>query len=103
MVVSSLLLPIPSLPPPPPFPPISMLCYRGITSTSKSLRKTALKMWERGILVLFLEKCILANMFFPSLQTQADQNWYKLEIDWNMFDTVSGILKDLSRVYNTLL
>ena len=36
-----------------PFPPISMLCHRGITCTSKSLRKTTLKLGERGHLVIF--------------------------------------------------
>ena len=37
----------------PPFLPISMLCYRGITCTSKSLKKTTLKLGQRGHLFIF--------------------------------------------------
>ena len=49
----------------PPFSPVSMLYYRLITCTSKSPRKITFKLRERETLVLFLEKWILANIFFP--------------------------------------
>ena len=84
MVVSSLLLPTPF-----PLSPNFNVVLQGNHLHIKISQENNFETGERGTLVLFLEKCILANIFFPSLYEKLTKI---LSENMQTFDTLLKLL-----------